>query len=280
MQTTLSTRIHVILACCIAAACAACMGLALFAGSAQAQENCMIEHNFNGTVTDNFTVKARKVALYDTKAGADSNLNSMFGGSPTARDTSADWVSAVTVKGKVSAKNINTIIVKSDVKFEKAKSSNKKVATVKLSKSKKILTITYKKAGKTTISYAYDGKSHKQKLVVYKYKNPVKLFKVGSKNYTSEFNDKASFMLKKWTEAKVLVKPAAGWKLLLKSNVYDTDYSVMEDALQPGSLNSMQLHKNDYAVNFVLQNKKTGVVQRVTVWQPYTKKGGKTSFQG
>ena len=92
---------------------------------------------------------------------------------------------------------------------KKVKSSNKKVATASVKGN--YLVVKPKGVGTATISFKYKGKSRKAKIKVYAYENPAALFKVGSQDYTSYYND--GRMMNGNATGKVQIKPAAGWKI-------------------------------------------------------------------
>lgn len=104
-------------------------------------------------------------------------------------------------------------------KITKAKSSNKKVATVKVGKTdgQYFLTVKEKKPGTTKITFKVDGKKRTVKLVLTKYENPVKSLKIGSKQMAKKYNSyryradgDTSYSI---AGKKIAVKAAPGWKL-------------------------------------------------------------------
>ena len=109
-----------------------------------------------------------------------------------------------------------------------AKSSNKKVATVKANKSTYNgstyywLTVQIKKAGTTKITYKFGGKKYSVKYKVKNYVNPLKKLKIGSKNYASKFNPKALSSgsdlavasVGSMPKGKVSIKLKSGWKFV------------------------------------------------------------------
>ena len=106
----------------------------------------------------------------------------------------------------------------------KASSSNKKVATVRANHygDHYTLGVTIKKTGTTKITYYFGGQKKTVKYTVKKYTNPVKTFKVGSKNYASLFAPKAlkwgseyamGLSTAKSFSGKVNIKAAKGWKI-------------------------------------------------------------------
>jgi len=140
-------------------------------------------------------------------------------------------------------------------KITNAKSSNTKVATVKILKQGKYTTlrVIMKKAGKTKITYKLGGKKKSATLYVKKYKNPVKQFKVGSTDYASKF-DKARYAYSD-TKLKGVVKitPAAGWKL--KGDKFGV-YSYNKNKRVKSGYN---LKSDWYLGDIILVNKKTGM---------------------
>lgn len=131
----------------------------------------------------------------------------------------------------------NTLIYGSDAykPITKAKSSNKGVATVKVTKYPPqkygsytqpgyyTLSVTLKKTGTTKISYTYKGKKHTATFKVRKYVNPMKSFKLGSKEYKNCFDAKKIFinprvgyittLTTNSIKGKLKVTPASGWKV-------------------------------------------------------------------
>lgn len=81
-----------------------------------------------------------------------------------------------------------------------AKSSNNKVATVKLEKNKDgaaFISVEPKKAGVTTIKVTVNGKIYQTKYTVKKYINPVSSIKVGKTNIKgASFNKTGVYTLK------------------------------------------------------------------------------------
>lgn len=149
--------------------------------------------------------------------------------------------------------------------IKSAKSSNKKVATVKADNSSlkygySQLAVSLKKAGSTKLTFKYKGKKHVVKYKVYKYKNPVKTFKVGTKNYASGFRSTPDCSPARVVYGKVKVKPASGWKL-----------KGISACLEKGGVKAV---KNGYKIKkgalsnmwATLVNKKTGLEQSVDLY--------------
>ncbi|MBO4365057.1 MAG: hypothetical protein J5804_02040 [Eggerthellaceae bacterium] len=111
-------------------------------------------------------------------------------------------------------------------KITNAKSSNTEVATVEVNhysdNNVYIMNVTTKKAGTTKISFKLGKKNYTVKYVVKPYKNYLTSFKVGSKNFKSQFDpsavDSASYNVSasfkgKTISGKVNVKLKSGWKI-------------------------------------------------------------------
>ena len=111
-------------------------------------------------------------------------------------------------------------------KISNAKSSNEAVATVEVNSFKNSgknyysLAINLKAAGSTNISFKWGSKSYKIKYTVKKYANPLKKFKIGSKNYASgfapakqQYQTGVVIAKTKSLTGKLQVKLAKGWKL-------------------------------------------------------------------
>lgn len=107
------------------------------------------------------------------------------------------------------------IASEADGKVTKAKSSNKKVISVEQHNYDGFhyVRITCKKAGKATVSYKFKGKKHKVEFTVIKYKNPLKTFKVGKRNYTSLFKKGLYTTTEQGISGKLKLKAAKGWKI-------------------------------------------------------------------
>lgn len=107
-------------------------------------------------------------------------------------------------------------------KLDKYYSKAKKI-TVKSSNKRVVKFVdnyffTLKKPGtaKLYISMKINGKTKKfiSKIKVVKYKNPVKSFKVGSKNIASKYKENTFWSLKaQSSKQKISIKPASGWKI-------------------------------------------------------------------
>ena len=67
------------------------------------------------------------------------------------------------------------------------KSSNKKVATVKVNKKYGIIFVTPKKTGKTTITVKDGKKTYKCAYTVHKYVNPIASVKIGKRTFSGMF---------------------------------------------------------------------------------------------
>lgn len=174
----------------------------------------------------------------------------------------------------------NTLVYVSDAykPITKCKSSNKQVATVKVTKYAPedhggytipgyyTLSVTLKKAGTTKITYYYKGKKHTATFKVQKYVNPIKSFKLGSKEYKKCFNAKNLFMNPRVgypttlstgkIQGKLKITPASGWKI---NRIY---YGSEQT-------NNVERIKNGATVskNFTVEmkNKKTGFIETFAI---------------
>lgn len=117
---------------------------------------------------------------------------------------------------------IDIIKATNKTSIKKLKSSNGKILDATWKKDEKIILSRVFKIGKATITgVLYEGKKKVKKftihVTVHKYKNPVRIFKLGNINYASKYNksdtviDNRKFLKKK--KLKVYIKPKKGWKL-------------------------------------------------------------------
>lgn len=162
-------------------------------------------------------------------------------------------------------------------KISNVKSSNKKVATVSVTKVKPskaggysmpgyyMLNVKLKKAGTTKISFTYNGKKYSSTLKVSKYSNPIKSIKIGSKEYKSAFVAKKLVrgmeeydvtLNTKKLSGKLAVKAASGWKI---HKIYKYFGS---KKLKNGS-------KVEDSVYVEMKNKKTGLIERFYIHQKF-----------
>ena len=113
--------------------------------------------------------------------------------------------------------NHNVFASKSKKKVTKAKSSNTKVLEAKA--GGQYLVLTAKKPGKAKVSYKLGGKKHVVNIVVKKYKNPFKRYKVGGKNCASIYNkgramDAPYKSMANGFSGKVKITPKKNWKVV------------------------------------------------------------------
>ena len=103
----------------------------------------------------------------------------------------------------------------------KVKVSNRKIVDT-LEWFEGVIDLSFKKPGKTTLSYKWKGKKHKVRITVKKYHNPLKSLKIGSKQYKGKFDKYATNVF--WTyesggsadsylKGKIKVKPKKNWKV-------------------------------------------------------------------
>lgn len=107
-------------------------------------------------------------------------------------------------------------------KVVKLKSNNKKVVTVDESilgglHGEKEIYFTPKKVGKTTVTFQVkNGKKVQKfttKVIVKKYSNPIKSFKIGKTQYASKFKRTNFIEPKKGATGKLSIKLKSGWKI-------------------------------------------------------------------
>jgi len=159
--------------------------------------------------------------------------------------------------------NAHTYWAKGEGKIKSAKSSNKKVATVKVKNSDGFsqLIVTQKKTGTTKISFKLDGKKRTVKLVLAKYANPAKSFKIGSKQLVKKYN-KHRYCLGPYdwetiVGKKITVKAKSGWKV---AGIYVVHPVVDRDITKKvGNGYKFKTHESLAYVKFV--NKKTKTVE-------------------
>ena len=176
-----------------------------------------------------------------------------------------------TFKGKV----VSTYINKGDLeaygdykhgkKVASVKSSNKKVATVKIvdGGSYNFIHITKKKAGTTKITYKLAGKKKTVTFKVVKWENPVKTLKIGSKNYASGFNKVARVpALNDMGSKTIKVKAANGWKL-------QTIRAIKGEGSVKTVKSGKKLPATTYMLWVTLKNTKTKAVETVTVYYDF-----------
>ena len=120
------------------------------------------------------------------------------------------------------------------------------------------LGLTFKKAGTATVSYKWKGTTHTVKFKVYAYANPLKSFKVGSKQFVSKFKKSAVGYYGPYYGGKVVVSSAKNWtiKKILTLGEAGTKTIKNKTKIKKG--------KVDFVI-VTLKNKKTQVVQKVSL---------------
>lgn len=144
------------------------------------------------------------------------------------------------------------------------KSSDPSVATVStdsgIGNTKVSILALAKKPGKAVISFTAKygvglkkTKKLKMTLTVKKYENPCQSFKIGTKNYASEFKDSTFGMMKNpGKKLKVSVKARSGWKL-------DHIYVMSRQGQSKNIKNNTTLNLKKFpSVYATFRNKKTG----------------------
>ena len=121
----------------------------------------------------------------------------------------------------ITSENIQLEGVSKTSAITKLKSSKKSVATVSkfVHEGTAYVAVEPKKPGtaKITFNVKYGKKTIKAKttVIVRKYENPLKTFKIGSKNYASKFNKSGHVTLeKKKLKGKLNVKLKSGYELV------------------------------------------------------------------
>lgn len=145
------------------------------------------------------------------------------------------------------------------------KSSDERVATAYAADSG--IRIFTNKAGKAKITYKTNGKKASFNVVVKKWVNPMKSFKVGSSEYAKGFKSDWAYFYnstRKLLTGKVSIKPAAGWELTSlvthkKTELGDFPQPYGEDL----ELSNGAKVKNRVWILAYFKNSKTGLEERV-----------------
>ena len=160
-----------------------------------------------------------------------------------------------------SVKSGNTYVPTTE-EVSDATSSNKKVAKVKIVKSSYYynLVVTKKGYGKTKITYKCDGKTYNVVLKVYKYKNPLKSLKIGSRQFATYFKKKPATSASKAqkvqsTKGKLVVKAAKGWK------AQEILVLCQDTGKCKKVKSSYRIKDNECLRSITMVHKKTGVVE-------------------
>ena len=152
------------------------------------------------------------------------------------------------------------------IKESKCKSSDPDVAVVEkdggVGDEDIYYFITLKKPGKTTLKIPVKNeKTYTLKLTVTKFKNPLKQFKIGKKNYTKRYASSTDYGLKgrKNVEGILSIKPAKGYKLK-KITIYQVYHQ--DDGYQSHDIQTVKdgdYIKMEYSSEMIirLQNKST-----------------------
>lgn len=150
-----------------------------------------------------------------------------------------------------------------DKKVKNQKTSNKKVANIILYNWGEInnLVVIPLKAGKTKLSFTYNGKKYTTTYTVMDWKNPVKKFTIGKTNIASKFKQSSSFAYnsskRTFFGKKVSVSPASGWKVVsIEANTGKALKKIKNGATIP---------KSAYSVVVTLQHTKTGAIAHLDV---------------
>lgn len=148
-------------------------------------------------------------------------------------------------------------------KITNAKSSNKKVLVV--SSSGKSLGLETKKPGKAKLTFKEGNKKRSVNIVVKKYANPFKKYKLGKRNYATSYN-KVIDVYAKGAENKyrltgvVSITPAKNWKIKA-INAYVPFGTGMKKIP-----NNSKLPAGTTTVQVLMKNTKTKVTQRAYLY--------------
>ena len=161
--------------------------------------------------------------------------------------------------------NVVNLYAANDLDFDEphhVKLSNKSIVA-NLEVSEGTIGIAFKKPGTTKLSYTWKGKKHSVKIKVLKYKNPVKSFKIGGKQFKSAFRKYTTNNVKDAiVKGKSAITPAKNWKVKsIKYHIYND--SVDKDVKVR---NKGKLPRVDTFVSVRLKNAKTKAVQDLTLY--------------
>lgn len=144
------------------------------------------------------------------------------------------------------------------------KSSNKKVVTAFFDKTQpNFIGFKTKKAGTANVTgVLYEGKKNIGKFTVnvkvYKYKSPVKSFKLGKNNYSSKLRKRQIVRIKKSGKCKVKIKEKTGWKLSVIRYYNGKKWKTIKNGA------SVKLKKNRYSeIVAEFHNEKSGLLQPI-----------------
>jgi len=163
--------------------------------------------------------------------------------------------------------NDGTYILPRNSSFSNVKSSNSKVAEFWGEKDKYgNVTLEYhvKKAGTTTFTFTIkignEKRDYKMDVSVSTYKNPVKTFKVGKKNYAKNFKKISSMAIDNKISGKIQIKPTKGWKIVTIKKATLGKYDFKFRKLKNGKKYTFEPFSQ---LIVICQNKKTKVKESV-----------------
>ena len=148
---------------------------------------------------------------------------------------------------------------------------SKKIAKITIEDNKSDIYIKPLKTGKATLTVTVKNGSetevYKIKLTIVKYKNPVKGFKVGGKEYKNKFNKRTFYVAKvpkKDRVVKFRVKTKKGYKARTATYFYETEDGMKAVQVKNGQKFLLRAAKGSFQINLV--NKKNGNVDNLVVW--------------
>lgn len=147
-----------------------------------------------------------------------------------------------------------------------AKSSNTKVATVKVQAG--LIILTPKKAGKTTITVKADGNSTKRTYTIYKYTNPISSVKIGKTTVSGKKFAKSALYTAKYSKY-------AGKKTAIKFNL-KKGWKFVDIGYGKKNWQKSETIKNGQSIRIsggsglgvcaYVQNKKTGQFETIALY--------------
>lgn len=160
---------------------------------------------------------------------------------------------------------------KEKTKITKVVLKDKKLAEVVVTKNKKCISITPKKAGNTTmtvyVKYGSKTKKHKVELNIKKYKNPLTKFKLGGVDYKKHFSDKMDPMIstfEKEKKVKLEVAVKKGYEITSIKYTYKKKNKSKSIVLKNNK--RFNLYPINGNICIEVKNKKTGEVEWISLW--------------
>lgn len=168
-------------------------------------------------------------------------------------------------------------------KITNLKNSDKKVATVKKSKTYRgQLEITPKSVGTTKVTYQYGGEKYSLTVNVTNYESPFKSIKIGKKNFTKNFEKSNiyTFKQKKNLTGKLQIKMKKNWKIKsMHLEYYDANYWIRDAKNNKNISLRTDVYDGMTALSVTVQNKKTKEeVDMLLYYSKNAKKNGNSYY--